>query len=143
MRLKKELETEIANHAADSQAYETVIATEQAYHVTREASGEGERYSSYSVGNSVAVAADGVSGTVALANDVQSAGSFTMELVLDGETIYTSEAIAPGEKLEAITLEQPLAPGQYEAIIEIKKYDDDGNYIFGQRQPVTITVEAE
>ena len=109
----------------------------------RDASGEGESYAANSAGNTVQVAADGVSGRIALANGVQSSGSFTMELVLDEETIFASEPLAPGESLEEITLTKPLEPGEYEAMLVISKYTAEGEYIYGQRQPVTITVAAE
>ena len=63
-------------------------------------------------------------------------------LVYDGKADMETMRRA-GEELAEITLEKPLEPGQYQAMIEIKKYDASGAYVYGQRQPVTIIVAGE
>ena len=67
----------------------------------------------------------------------------TISLTLDGETLYTSKALKPGEALESITLEKPLAPGAYKALAVSTVYDKSGEKQLVTRVPVTLNVAAE
>ena len=58
----------------------------------------------------------------------------------DGEAIYTSGALKPGEALEDIVLEKPLPAGSHQAIAVTTVYDKDGAPVLTTRVPVTINV---
>ena len=65
-----------------------------------------------------------------------------MALVVDGETVYTG-ALKPGESIDGITLDKPLAAGNYEAMVVTTVKDDAGETVMTTRVPVTISVAAE
>ena len=73
-----------------------------------------------------------------LANSESSANNVVFTLEVDGETIYTSEPIAPGESVSSIQLETPLAPGNYEAMAVQTTYAADGSYLTSIRIPITL-----
>ena len=64
-----------------------------------------------------------------------------LELRLDGETIYTSDTLKPGDSIDQITLDKPLSAGQYDAMAVTNVYDDDGEVQFTHRVPVTLNVQ--
>ena len=86
---------------------------------------------------------DGVTGQWQYVNSELSGNSATISLTLDGETLYTSKALKPGEALESITLEKPLAPGAYKALAVSTVYDKSGEKQLVTRVPVTLNVAAE
>ena len=53
-------------------------------------------------------------------NPEENACIFRLTLSIDGETLWESEDIAPGEKLSSMTLTRPLDAGEYNAKL---KYD--------------------
>ncbi len=61
---------------------------------------------------------------------------------MDGETVYTGK-LQPGETIEGITLDKPLAAGDYEALVVITVKDAAGETIMTTRVPVTMSVAAE
>jgi len=52
---------------------------------------------------------------------------FVFELVVDGETHYTSNLISPSKCVEDLTLTKPLKKGAYTAILKISAYSLDEN----------------
>ena len=52
---------------------------------------------------------------------------FTFELVVDGETYYTSNLVEPSKCIEDLTLLSPLPKGEYTAILKINTYSLDEN----------------
>ena len=118
------------------------LAEMTAYKVEHEPE-SGEAHLSTAVDNVIQVAADGVTGQWQYVNSELSGNSATISLTLDGETLYTSKALKPGEALESITLEKPLAPGAYKALAVSTVYDKSGEKQLVTRVPVTLNVAAE
>ena len=118
------------------------LAKMTAYKVEHEPE-SGEAHLSTAVDNVIQVAADGVTGQWQFVNSELSGNSATISLTLDGETLYTSKALKPGEALESITLEKPLAPGAYKALAVSTVYDKSGEVQLVTRVPVTLNVAAE
>ena len=52
---------------------------------------------------------------------------FKFELVVEGETYFTSKLVEPSMCIEDITLEKPLVTGTYTAILKINAYSLDDN----------------
>lgn len=129
-----------AEAMADAEAvYEKQIAEANAYKVER-APATGEAHLSTTVDNAIEVAADGVTASWQYANSDLSGNEATIQLLLDGEAIYTSGALKPGEALEDIVLEKPLPAGSHQAIAVTTVYDKDGAPVLTTRVPVTINV---
>lgn len=82
----------------------------------------------------------GLVGDVTIVNNVNSGNAMVLEIEMDGETIFVSDAIAPGESLESIALEAALSSGNHAAIAIQKTYDAGGIYLSGVRIPVTLIV---
>ena len=85
------------------------------------------------------VNADGVTGAWEYANSDISGNAITLSLVLDGKTLYSAQ-LTPGEQLDGITLDEPLAPGSYSAIAVTTVYDANGEQQLTNRVPVTLRV---
>ena len=63
-----------------------------------------------------------------------------VSLEVNGENIYTSQLLQPGESLEGIVLDAPLAAGSYEAVSITSIYDENGECLFTNRIPIAINV---
>ena len=105
----------------------------------------GQITSSYSLGAQLnalgqLIAEDGVTAAWHYDNTAISRNPVVLSLQLDGETIFASEALNPGETLEEITLDKPLEPGTYQAVAVTSIYDADGELQFANRVPVTLNV---
>lgn len=50
---------------------------------------------------------------------------FSFELVVDGETYFTSNLVEPSKCIEDLALSKPLPKGQYKAILKISTYSLD------------------
>ena len=81
---------------------------------------------------------NGLAVDATLVNSENSANDVVFSLEVDGEVIYTSAAIAPGESLSDIQLETPLAAGNYEAIAIQTAYAADGTPLTAIRIPITL-----
>ncbi len=111
----------------------------EAYKLDRDIT-SGEAHISTAVENAIEVAEDGVTATWQYANSNLSGNAAILTLTLDGETIYTSEALKPGETIDTLTLDKPLASGEYQAMAVTTVYDDAGEAQLTSRVPVTINV---
>ena len=111
----------------------------EAYKLSRELT-DGDAHTATSVNNQIEVAADGVTATWHYDNTAISSNPVTLSLVMDGQTIYTSGDVKPGESIDQITLDAPLAPGTYQAMAVTSIYDAEGNLQFANRVPVTLNV---
>ena len=125
--------------AAAQADYEKKLAEVEAYKLDH-APASGEAHLSTAVDNAIEVAADGVTATWQYANSDLSGNAAMIELVLDGEKLYSSGPLKPGETIEGIVLDKPLAPGSYEATVVTTVYDADGAQQFSSRVPVTVNV---
>ena len=86
------------------------------------------------------MSADGVSAEYAVVNSAASGNSIIFELSLDGEIIYTSEKLLPGEQIEGFTLNSVLEPGSYDGAVSIKTMNARGEVISVTAAAVTIEV---
>jgi len=50
---------------------------------------------------------------------------FTFELVVDGDTYYTSGLVEPSKYIEDLKLTKPLQKGEYKAVLKIRTYSLD------------------
>ena len=73
----------------------------------------------------VTVPADTVEVDIPLINPAGNTCYFTFEIVVDGETVYASQFLKPGGRIESITLRKPLAKGEYDAVLKITAYTLD------------------
>ncbi|MCL1982684.1 MAG: hypothetical protein FWG53_06345 [Clostridiales bacterium] len=53
---------------------------------------------------------------------------FTFELVVDGETYYTSNMVEPSKCIEDLTLTKPLQKGEYTAILKVRAWSLDESH---------------
>ena len=144
------LQTELDAATADAESlsgqldaqraeYEKQLAAVEAYKLSRELT-DGDAHTATSVRNVIDVAEDGVTAAWHYDNTAISRNPVVLSLQLDGETIFASEALNPGETLEEITLDKPLEPGTYQAVAVTSIYDADGELQFANRVPVTLNV---
>ena len=68
---------------------------------------------------------------------------FRVSLVLDGETLWESEMLAPGKTSKPVTLSRPLAAGEYQIELCYTCFADaEGTSpLNGARSPVRLVVE--
>ena len=68
---------------------------------------------------------------------------FRVSLVLDGETLWESELLAPGETSKPVVLSKPLAAGEYQIELCYACFSDaEGTQTLnGARSPVRLVVE--
>ncbi|MDD6882788.1 MAG: hypothetical protein PUD50_03675 [Eubacteriales bacterium] len=120
--------------------YERVLAELRAYRISRELAA-GEAYTSTETVNAITIAKDGVTGIWKFTNMAISGHDVVLEIIMDDQVLYTSQPIAPGESIDTIVLNAPLATGTYDAMVFTKTYAADGSYQSGTRTPITLIVE--
>ena len=101
---------------------------------------EGEAYTASTMGDVIRVAADGVHVEWSYTNDSISGNAVVLSILLDGEELYHSAQIQPGESVEGIALNRSLSAGSYEAVAVMSVYDAEGAVVSATRVPVTIQV---
>lgn len=67
---------------------------------------------------SLAFTADKTEQSVKLTNPAENACLFRLSLVIDGETLWTSNEIKPGETVEKLNLSRALSKGAYPAVLK-------------------------
>lgn len=122
--------------------YERRVAELEAYLLSRELV-DGEAHVATTSVREISVSADGVTAACSYANTSVSGNAVVLTLVLDGEEIYRSEALQPGDAIETVTLSRALSAGEYEAIAVAAIYDADGSCLFSSRTPVALSVAAQ
>ena len=133
-----EAEAQSAELAEKTEEYERQVAALEAYKVTREPAA-GEAHTATAVGSVVEIEADGVTGTWEYSNSDISGNPIALSLVLDGAEIYSAK-LQPGESLDGITLNAPVAAGTYQAMAVTTVADADGEDQLTTRVPVTLHV---
>ena len=144
--LQSQLEAAMADAEAKTEALETAqaeyakeLAAAEAYVVQR-APASGEAHIATAVDNVIDVAADGVTADWQYTNSDLSGNVAVLSLVLDsGETVFLSN-VKPGEALDSVTLDTPLAPGTYKALAVTTVVDEKGEAQLTTRVPVTLNV---
>ena len=119
--------------------YEKQMDALRAYVVSRDPVA-GEAYAATGTGSEIAIEADGVTGAWEYVNNDISGNPVVLTLQLEGETIYTSGALKPGQTLDTIKLNKALAAGEYEALAVTTITDEAGEVLFANRVPVTLRV---
>lgn len=131
-------ETALAEAEKRAETAEAQLAL-AAYH-TEFYAADGEKHLSAEADAVVRVSADGVSTEYAIANNASSGNSVIFELSLDGNTIYESPKLSPGQRVDSFKLNDVLEPGDYAASLSIKTMNSEGNVISTVVTPVTIEV---
>ena len=80
--------------------------------------------------------------TLTFTNPEQNFAQFRVSIVLDGETLWQSELLKPGETSETVVLSRALSAGEYEArlVYECFTNDEAQNPLNGADSPITIKV---
>lgn len=128
-----------ADLAAANGQLEKLKAELKAYKLERDLTA-GEAHTAATLEGVLQVGADGKSVVWAYSNNSTSGNAVVLRIELDGETIYTSEALQPDEQLTAFELEHALESGNYDAEAIASVYDTDGSLISSTRIPVKIQV---
>ena len=115
------------------------MAELEVYRLARELS-EGEAYTASTLDGEIAVAADGTTARWQYTNDAISGNDVVLSIELEGEELYRSEALKPGEGLTEFALARALEPGRYAAVAVMGVYDADGAFVSSTRVPVEICV---
>ena len=68
---------------------------------------------------------------------------FRVSLVLDGETLWESDLLAPGETSKPVVLSKPLAAGEYEVTLGYACFADkeEKSPLNGAASPMKLLVE--
>ena len=87
--------------------------------------------------------ADTTEQTLTFDNPQRNFAHFRVSLVLDGETLWESELLAPGETSKPVVLSKPLAAGEYQVELCYACFADaEGTSpLNGARSPVRLVVE--
>ena len=88
--------------------------------------------------------ADKTAQTVNLGNPPENACTFVLSLTLDesGETLWTGEALSPGEAFTRITLKHALVAGEYPATLHYDCYTiEDNQPLNGAEIQLTLEVK--
>ena len=139
-----EAEAEVQTHQEameqSRQAYEKQLAEVEAYRLDR-APVDGEAHAATSVGNVLRVAADGVTASWHFENTAISSNPVVLRLESEGQTVYTSQPLAPGQVIDSLTLNTPLSQGIHTGMAVSSITDENGELLYANRVPVTIEVE--
>ena len=75
-------------------------------------------------------------------NPAQNYAAFRVAIVLDGETLWESETLRPGDTSASVVLSRPLAAGDYEANLVYTCFTNDEaqNPLNGADSPITLKV---
>lgn len=128
-----------AELAAAREDYERRLNELEAYMLRRDLT-EGEAMTSTDAASTIRIAADGVTGAWSYTNRTVSGNTVVLSLSVDGEELYRSEPLAPGEGIEQVELSRPLAPGTYAAEAVTRVLDAQGVEQFASRVVVTLEV---
>ena len=120
--------------------FEKQLAAVEAYKLSRELT-DGDAHTATSVNSVIEVASDGVTAAWHYDNVAIGSNPVTLSLQLDGETLFTSGALKPGESIDEITLSRKLEPGEYQALAVTSVYDKAGELQLTNRVPVTLNVQ--
>ena len=120
------------------ESYEKQVAALEAYKVTREPAA-GEAHTATTVGSVIEIEADGVTGAWDYSNSDISGNPISLSLLLDEAEIFAAK-LQPGESLDGIALNAPLAAGTYQAMAVTVVTDADGENQLTTRVPVTLHV---
>lgn len=136
---KAKAETLTAELTAAKVLLEKHLAELEVYKLSRVLSA-GEAYTASTLEETLVVAADGVSAQWNYTNDTISGNAVVITILVNGEEIYRSEALKPGESIAQFQLAKALEAGTYEAIAVTGVYGTDGSFVHSTRVPVAIQV---
>ena len=89
------------------------------------------------------LAADSPKQTQTFQNPAQNFAQFRVSIVLDGETLWESELLKPGETSAPVVLSRPLEAGEYEANLVYTCFTNDETVrpLNGANSPITLKVQ--
>ena len=89
------------------------------------------------------LAADTTQQTQTFNNPQQNFVQFRVSIVLDGETLWESELLKPGETSATVVLSRPLESGEYEANLVYVCFTNDEtmSQLNGANSPITLKVQ--
>ena len=81
--------------------------------------------------------------TLTFDNPSQNFAAFRVSIALDGETLWESEALSPGETSASVILSRALAPGEYQANLIYTCFTDDDaqSPLNGANSPIILKVK--
>ena len=102
---------------------------------------DGYRSADAAVGTEVsdAVCVNGKQAVFGYTNDSELQAVCTLKL--NGETLFVSDKMAPGESIDGFELSEELAQGTYEAEFTVELCREDGSVATRTILPVTVEVE--
>ena len=102
--------------------------------------GNGEAYTAATLNDRISVEAGTTHAVWGYTNNTISGNAVIISLELDGEALYRSEALKPGEALAEFDLDRPLEAGEYAAVAIATVYSN-GEAVSATRVPVSIIAE--
>ena len=89
------------------------------------------------------LAADTTQQTQTFQNPPQNFAQFRVSIILDGETLWESELLKPGETSAPVVLSRPLEAGEYEANLVYVCFtnDDAMSQLNGANSTITLKVQ--
>ena len=98
---------------------------------------EGEAYTAATLSDCIIVEAGSAHASWGYANNALSGNDVVITLEMDGEELFRSAALKPGEALDTFELNRVLEAGEYEAVAIASVYRD-GESVSATRVPVEI-----
>ena len=98
---------------------------------------EGEAYTAATLSDCIIVEAGSAHASWGYANNALSGNDVVITLEMDGEELFRSAALKPGETLDTFELNRALEVGEYEAVAIASVYRD-GESVSATRVPVKI-----
>ena len=102
--------------------------------------GNGEAYTAATLNDRIVVEAGTTHAVWGYTNNTISGNAVIISLELDGEALYRSEVLKPGEALAEFDLDRPLEAGEYAAVAIATVYSN-GEAVSATRVPVSIIAE--
>ena len=130
-----QLEAANARLEAANAELEKKLAELQAYSLSRELT-DGEAHAAATLAGEIAIDADGKTARWRYSNDLLSGNEVVLSIEMDGEELYRSEALAPGEAIEQFELSRALEPGEQILTAVTNIYAPDGAFLSATRIPV-------
>ena len=137
--LTVELESANIELAAVNAELEKRIAELEAYKLERELA-DGEAHAASTLNDTIVVDADGMTAHWNYINNTISGNAVVLTISVDGEELFVSEALKPGDALESFSLTRALEAGSYEALVATSVTDAEGAILSSTRVPVSIQV---
>ena len=95
----------------------------------------------FPIDHSVTIPADSTHLEIVLKNPENSNSYLVFEILIDNKLLAASEMISPGSYIESLRLAEPLAKGEYEAVLNARMYDS-GSHVETGLLSIVIVVNV-